>query len=74
MWEKKPKNKANHALKPHSSAHTNETILSSIIKSLPGSIYWKDKEGYYLGGNDTMLEMTGKVHILADVENRFLRS
>ncbi|ETO92012.1 PAS domain-containing sensor histidine kinase [Legionella oakridgensis] len=61
MPEKKVKNKANHTLKPHSfaSAHTNDTILACIIKSLPGSIYWKNKDGYYLGGNDTMLEMAG---------------
>lgn len=70
MPEKKPKNKANHALKPHSlsSARTFETILSSIIKSLPGSIYWKDKEGYYLGGNDTMLEMTGMSSIIGKTD------
>ncbi|HCE6135877.1 TPA: PAS domain-containing protein [Legionella pneumophila] len=70
MPEKKLKNKANHALNPHSfaSAHTNESILSSIIKSLPGSIYWKDKEGYYLGGNDTLLEMAGMSSIIGKTD------
>ena len=68
MPEKKPKNKANHALKPHSSARTFETILSIIIKSLPGSIYWKDKDGYYLGGNDTMLEMTGMSSVIGKTD------
>ncbi|MGC3903721.1 hypothetical protein ACPV5X_16590 [Legionella pneumophila] len=57
MPEKKLKNKEKHALKPHSfsSARTFDTVLSSIIKSLPGSIYWKDKDGYYLGGNDLIM-------------------
>lgn len=34
-------------------------ILSSIIKSLPGNIYWKDKDGKYLGCNDYALDMAG---------------
>ena len=70
MPEKKLKNKANHTLTSHSfsSAHTNDTILSSIIKSLPGNIYWKDKDGYYLGSNDTMLEMTGMSSIIGKTD------
>ena len=70
MPEKKLKNKENRTLNPHSfsSTHTTETILSSIIKLLPGSIYWKDKEGYYLGGNDTMLEMTGMSSIVGKTD------
>lgn len=34
-------------------------ILSSIIKALPGIIYWKDLHGFYLGCNDAMLKMVG---------------
>ncbi len=33
--------------------------LKTIIKTLPGSIYWKNMEGVYLGCNDFMLEMAG---------------
>ncbi|WP_237762325.1 hypothetical protein [Legionella shakespearei] len=50
------------------NTHTSEIILSSIIKSLPGSIYWKDKEGYYLGANDTMLEMVGMTSVIGKTD------
>ncbi|WP_019217710.1 PAS domain-containing protein, partial [Legionella tunisiensis] len=48
--------------------YANETILSSIIKSLPGIIYWKDKEGHYLGSNDTVLEMTGMSSVIGKTD------
>ena len=65
MPEKKLKNKS-HVINPPtpSSNQVNFSILSSIIKSLPGSIYWKDKAGKYLGCNDTMLEMAGMKSII----------
>lgn len=61
MSEKKLKKNTSHTLTSDDSSfsHPNDAILSSIIKSLPGSIYWKDKDGHYLGGNDTVLEMAG---------------
>jgi two-component system aerobic respiration control sensor histidine kinase ArcB len=33
--------------------------LKSIINKLPGSIYWKDKDGVYLGCNEFVLQMAG---------------
>ena len=33
--------------------------LQEIMASVPGSIYWKDKNGVYLGCNDYMLKATG---------------
>jgi two-component system, OmpR family, aerobic respiration control sensor histidine kinase ArcB len=33
--------------------------IYSVLDSIPVSIYWKDKEGKYLGCNKYMLEMTG---------------
>jgi two-component system, OmpR family, aerobic respiration control sensor histidine kinase ArcB len=70
MAKKKFSKKSEPALTPHSfpSAHTNDTILSSILKSLPGSIYWKDKEGYYLGSNDTLKEMTGLSSVIGKTD------
>ncbi len=35
------------------------SILKSIIASIPGSIYWKDIKGVYLGCNDFMLQNAG---------------
>ena len=34
-------------------------ILKSIIASIPGSIYWKDTKGTYLGCNDFMVKVAG---------------
>ena len=33
--------------------------INSIINSLPGAIYWKDKEGRYMGCNQFVAEMAG---------------
>ncbi len=33
--------------------------LRSIIEKLPGSIYWKDRKGFYLGCNDFVFKMAG---------------
>ncbi len=42
--------------------------LTSIVKSLPGSIYWKDKEGNYLGCNDSLLEMAGMDSVIGKTD------
>ncbi len=36
--------------------------LKSVIEKLPGSIYWKDKHGVYLGCNEFVLKMAGVRH------------
>ncbi|MCE3237596.1 MAG: arcB 2 [Gammaproteobacteria bacterium] len=36
-----------------------ETTLENIIASIPGSIYWKNREGVYLGCNDTVIKSFG---------------
>lgn len=46
----------------------NSSIFSNIIKSLPGSIYCKDKEGKYLWCNDTMLEMSGVSSVIGKTD------
>ncbi len=33
--------------------------LKNIIRNMPGSIYWKDKEGLFLGCNDFVVKMAG---------------
>lgn len=33
--------------------------LKSVIEKLPGSVYWKDKKGVYLGCNEFVLKMAG---------------
>ncbi|KTD54297.1 sensory histidine-kinase / response regulator [Legionella sainthelensi] len=50
------------------SVDANALILSNIIKELPGSVYWKDKEGRYLGCNDTMLEMVGMKSVIGKTD------
>jgi two-component system, OmpR family, aerobic respiration control sensor histidine kinase ArcB len=42
--------------------------LLSLVKSLPGIIYWKNKEGEYLGCNDTMLEISGMKSIVGKTD------
>ncbi len=53
---------------PISNTHQSNNILSSILKALPGSIYWKDTNGVYLGCNDAMLEMTGMSSIIGKTD------
>jgi PAS domain S-box-containing protein len=36
-----------------------QTYIQNIFSSLPGSIYWKDKDGVYLGANDEAARMAG---------------
>lgn len=33
--------------------------LESVIACMPGSVYWKDRNGVYLGCNDKLVEMLG---------------
>lgn len=44
---------------PRSASQTDFSLMEHIIKSLPDSIYWKDKDGTYLGCNKAMLELAG---------------
>ncbi|WP_412757027.1 PAS domain-containing protein [Legionella bozemanae] len=70
MSEKKAKVKISSSKEPPASlsVEANPFILASILKELPGSIYWKDKNGVYLGCNDTMLEMTGMKSIIGKTD------
>jgi PAS domain S-box-containing protein len=34
------------------------SYLQTLAEGMPGSFYWKDKEGYYLGGNETIFRTT----------------
>ncbi|MDD4893192.1 MAG: ATP-binding protein [Candidatus Rickettsiella isopodorum] len=36
-----------------------QIYLENIIARMPGSVYWKDKEGIYLGCNDYVAKMAG---------------
>lgn len=36
-----------------------ENYIIEVLSSLPGSIYWKDLEGKYLGGNEYAAKMAG---------------
>jgi two-component system, OmpR family, aerobic respiration control sensor histidine kinase ArcB len=69
MSTKKHKNNNQHQDKSSaSSLDANTAIFSSIIKTLPGSVYWKDKEGKYLGCNDYMLEMAGMNSVIGKTD------
>lgn len=67
-----PKNKNKSIYSKASTAslslEANACILADIIKALPGSVYWKDKEGKYLGCNDTMLEMVGMQSVVGKTD------
>ncbi len=41
------------------SSHHENSLLKTIIASIPGSIYWKDTNGTYLGCNDFMVKVAG---------------
>lgn len=68
MPAKKPTRKVHLDTRTQPSDSTDEKILSGIIKALPGSIYWKDKDGYYLGANDAMLEMVGMTSVIGKTD------
>ena len=46
--------------------HDAEYDLNSFIDNIPGSVYWKDKEGIYLGCNNVVLQK-GNLQSKADV-------
>ncbi|CEG58332.1 PAS domain-containing protein [Legionella fallonii] len=70
MSKQKIEHKKSQPKNPNSleSTYSNSTILINILKSLPGSIYWKDKEGKYLGCNNTMLEMVGMDSVIGKTD------
>ncbi|WP_454781910.1 PAS domain-containing protein [Legionella sp. WA2022007384] len=69
MSEKKPKVKTSYIKEaPTPPVEANSSILASIFKALPGSIYWKDQNGVYLGCNDNMLELTGMESIIGKTD------
>ncbi|KTD40423.1 PAS domain-containing sensor histidine kinase [Legionella parisiensis] len=70
MSEKKAKIKISNSKESPAppSVEANPAILASILKELPGSIYWKDKNGVYLGCNDIMLEMTGMKSVIGKTD------
>ncbi len=39
-----------------------ENYAAQVIDKIPGSVYWKDKEGVYLGCNNFMCAMAGLKH------------
>jgi len=54
---------------PSSTLHQAElSMLASIIKSLPGCIYWKDKAGKYLGCNNNVLELVGMPSVIGKTD------
>ncbi len=44
---------------PLSARQSNYSLIAHIIESLPDSVYWKDKDGNFLGCNKAMLELAG---------------
>lgn len=39
--------------------YDSHILFKNIISKMPGSVYWKNKEGVYLGCNDYVAEMAG---------------
>ena len=53
---------SNPSSKCHDKKHSNEDqlhIIESVIKRLPYHVYWKDKDGKYLGCNDLQAKAAG---------------
>ena len=46
-------------LKAEYANNATKHLLENIISRMPGSIYWKDIDGKYIGCNQTMIEMAG---------------
>lgn len=38
--------------------NSNADLLRRVVACTPGSLYWKDRQGHYLGCNDFMLKIT----------------
>jgi PAS domain S-box-containing protein len=49
--------KAKQKAEKESQAATS--YLNNIVACTPGNLYWKDRAGYYLGGNDFMIKAVG---------------
>ncbi len=49
-----------------SEAQTNREMLQLVIDTLPQAVFWKDREGHYLGGNRQLLKDTG-LHAVSDL-------
>ncbi len=41
--------------------HEQQMYLENVIACLPGSIYWKDRQGVYLGCNEVVVRMAGVI-------------
>lgn len=41
------------------TAEEKEKLLQHILTAMPGNVYWKDRDGIYLGCNETMAKMAG---------------
>ena len=39
--------------------YQNASILEEVIKIIPGSVYWKDRKGIYLGCNEYVAKIAG---------------
>ena len=69
MPEKKLNNTSGQGETPFPSLdEANFFILSNIIKSMPGYIYWKDREGKFLGCNDLLLEHAGMKSVVGKTD------
>ncbi|KTD17233.1 PAS domain-containing sensor histidine kinase [Legionella jordanis] len=68
MPEKKLSRQKKSSVRVPLLSHTNKSVLLSIIKSLPGSVYWKDKDGKYLGCNEVMLQMAGLSSVIGKTD------
>jgi two-component system aerobic respiration control sensor histidine kinase ArcB len=44
--------------------------LRNIIKKLPAYVYWKNKEGVYLGCNDLVLELAGTPDLIGKTDSQ----
>lgn len=42
--------------------------LQSIMRMLPGSVYWKNRDGVYLGCNEFVLEMAGTKQVIGKTD------
>ncbi len=49
-----------------SEAQTNREMLQLVIDTLPQAVFWKDREGHYLGGNRQLLLDTG-LHAMSNL-------
>lgn len=43
----------------HSTCITTDDVLAHLVINMPGYLYWKDKQGVYLGCNDYHAQRLG---------------